>query len=136
MIYYFAFGFPVRVDSAFICANTGSRHTYSDWLVFIRTNDKFSESPIESYLAKSGKTWEHRWISYAGTGKNVFGKSISWGHGSPGSILDFQPYIYDYVAKLSDEEKERIYHAFSTGTQMEISKIVFGLQQKYLETIN
>ena len=132
-VFYVLGGSPVRVDYAFISTNTGSRHEDSQWLLFLRTGDRYTESPIEAYLQKSGRTWQHNWVSYAGTGKNIFGKSVSWGHGRPGAVLDFMPYTFAHVESLPDAKKEEIWRELESGDQDNIQKRMSELQNAFFE---
>jgi hypothetical protein len=107
----------VRTDWAFICENTGSRYGYTEWRSGGRTANWYKASPLEEFLKeKHPEKLQHRWTSYAGTGKNIFGKSLSWGHGRPGPIKYVDMLVMQtYFAKISDAQKLQLYEEFASG---------------------
>lgn len=59
---------------------------------------------------------QHRWTSYAGTGKNIFGMVRLRGHGQPGPILLIRSETLDeHVRGLDDAGKKALYEVFRSG---------------------
>ncbi len=70
----------------------------------------------------------NRWTSYAGTGKNILGQSVLFGHGRPGPIHTVPPEFLDrYVDGLDDQAKLDLYRVLASGPpdkiQSEIAKV-------------
>lgn len=83
-----AMGFSVCRDWAFIDENTGSRKGYRQWCFGARTGHWYMPSSVETFMrSQHASDLTHRWTSYAGTGRNVFGAKGLYGHGRPGAIL-------------------------------------------------
>ena len=101
----------------YVCENTGSRKGHREWFFGLQTGAWYYESPLETFMKQAHPNQlTHRWTSYAGTGKNIFGQSMSYGHGrSPLVALRWTPNLEDYFATLSTERKEEFYRIFTTG---------------------
>ena len=134
-LFFILFSFPVRTDYGLISANTGSRHEYSQWLGFLRTNERYIESPIEAYLHESERQLDDRWVSYAGTGRNIFGMAVIRSHGSPGAVLDFSPHLFDYARTLTPEVKGDIARELSSGDERKIIDRMAKLSIEYYGTL-
>jgi len=64
------------------------------------------------------------WVSYAGTGRNVFGGATLSGHGRPGFIVLLKPEaIADYCRLASETEKRRLYDVFASGDAEKIREL-------------
>lgn len=112
-------------DWAFIDRNTGSRKGYRDWLFGWRTGSWYQESAIEAFM-RSNHPGEFRqdWVSYAGTGRNVFGGATLSGHGRPGLIVLLKAEaIADYCRSASETEKRRLYDVFASGDAEKIREL-------------
>lgn len=124
--------FRAFTDYAYVCENTASRKGHRQWFLGLRTGAWYYQSPIETFMQQTHPDkLEHRWMSYAGTGKNIFGQSMSFGHGkSPLSQLRFARDFESYIATLSPEMRLELYHTFSTGdyaaVQAAVDEIVEG----------
>jgi hypothetical protein len=122
---FFLAGFQVCRDWAFICEHTGSRKGHREWFFGGRSGDWYEESKLETFVKARPGGVEHRWTSYAGTGKNIFGRSLLHGHGMPGPILQLRMEWLDaYVEHLDDGEKMRLYELFKSGDNEAIEKEV------------
>lgn len=130
------FSFPVRIDYGLVSANTGSRHMYSEWVFCLRTNEVYLESPIEAHLRDSGRMFDHRWISYAGTGRNVLGMAVTRSHGSPGAVLDFSPHLFDYVRSLAPEKKDIMALELNSGDEQKVLDRMAKLTLDYYESLS
>jgi hypothetical protein len=115
----FALLLPIRVKTrvAFICENTGSRYGFTVWRIGGKTANWYKASPLEEFMKqKHPDKLQHQWTSYAGTGKNIFGQNLSFGHGLPGHILQVDNRLMEmYLAKISDEEKFSLYQKLASG---------------------
>jgi len=75
-------------DWAFIDRNTGSRKGYRDWSLGWRSGSWYRESAIEAFMRSRHRAeFQQDWVSYAGTGRTIFGGAILAGHGRPGPIV-------------------------------------------------
>lgn len=119
-------GVVVYRDFAFVCENTGSRHGYRVGLFGNRSNDWYKASPLEEFVKREAPAaLEHRWTSYAGTGKNLWGDSILFGHGAPGALLDVK---YETLSVwISDNDRQDVlglYESFRDSSPAESREIV------------
>lgn len=113
-------------DWAFIDRNTGSRKGHRDWFFGGRSGSWYRESAIEAFMrAKHRAELRQDWVSYAGTGRNVFGGAMLTGHGRPGPIVLLKPEAIDaYCGAVSDTEKRRLYEVFASGEERRIRELV------------
>lgn len=113
-------------DWAFIDRNTGSRKGYRDWPFGWRTGSWYRESALETFMRSIHPSdFQQDWVSYAGTGKNVFGRATLTGHGRPGRIILLAPEVIDdYCRVISEVEKRRLYDVFSSGDERKIRELV------------
>lgn len=124
--------FRVCRDFAFICENTGSRKGYREWFFGLETGHWYTKSSLEIYMQKNYPAeLQNRWTCNAGTGKNIFGASILFGHGRPGYINMLQPAALDsYVATLAAPDKKRLYELFTHGEsdalRAKVDEIILG----------
>jgi hypothetical protein len=116
----------VRTDYAFICENTGSRYGFTKWRHGGQTGNWYQMSPLEDFMKRNHPDrLTHKWTSYAGTGKTLFGRNVSFGHGRPGPILFLDNRSFtEYMAKIPDAEKLRLYETFSSGDRAAASLAV------------
>jgi len=79
------------------------------------------KSPRSNYPAE----FQQDWVSYAGTGRNIFGGANLSGHGRPGPIFLLRPEaIDDYCQAASQIEKRRLYDVFAGGDEAKIRELV------------
>jgi hypothetical protein len=125
-------GFKAYTEFAYVCENTGSRKGHREWFFGRKTHVWYYRSPLELFMQQTHpEHLEHRWMSYAGTGKNLFGQSMSYGHGkSPLSQLRYARDLEAYFATLPPERKLELYRVFSTGdrttVQASVDELVEG----------
>ncbi len=92
VLFFFTVTTVAYRDWSFICENTGSRKGYRQWCFGLKTGHWYQPTSVEMFITKeSPATLQHRWTSYAGTGKNIFGGKLLHGHGRPGVILQVPP---------------------------------------------
>ena len=112
---------PLQVcrDYAFICENTGSHKGYRQWCFWSRAGTQWHhESRLEQFMQRQHPTeLKYRWTSYAGTGKNILGRSIRFGHDRPqvGSIIMNRTWFDTYVDTLDDTAKLDLYRVLASG---------------------
>ena len=111
LIGYAATSVEVCTDYAYVCENTASMYGYRVWFTGQRTRDWSRRSPLEAHIeAHWPGVVKHRWTSCAGTGKSIFGDSISFGHGSPGGAMFLSRRILEpWVARHSKEDVRALY---------------------------
>ena len=104
---YLSTSVVLYTDYAYICQTTGSRKGHTTWLMFdVEANDWHKPTALETYLKEHHpKLLNYDWVSYAGTGKNIIGKSLSFAHGRPSDILQFPPDYMEWIVKNQNDEK-------------------------------
>jgi hypothetical protein len=113
-------------DWAYIDQNSGSRKGYRDWSLGWRSGSWHRASAVEAFMRSNHPAEFHQdWVSYAGTGRNLFGGAILRGHGRPGPILSLKPeLIDDYCRSASETEKRRLYDVFKSRDREKIQEVV------------
>ena len=113
-------------DWAFIDQNRGSRKGYRDWSLGWRSRSWYQESALETFMrSKHPAGFRQEWVSYAGTGRNLFGGATLHGHGRPSRIILLKPdAIDDYCGQASEAEKKRLYDVFTSGASDKIQELV------------
>lgn len=126
IVLFGALSFKAFTDYAYVCENTGSRKGHREWFFGLQTAVWEYESPLELFMRRTHPSQlTHRWMSYAGTGKNLFGQSMSYGHGkSPLSQFRFARDLESYFTTLSPERKLELYLIFSTGDRATVQATV------------
>jgi hypothetical protein len=122
-------------DWAFVDRNTGSRKGYRDWFSGWRTSSWYQESAIEAFMRSSYPSdFRQDWVSYAGTGRNIFGGTTLHGHGRPGPILLLKPeVIADYCRSASETEKRRIYTVCASGDEEKIRELAEHIREAIMK---
>lgn len=113
-----ALGLQTHRDYAFICENTGSHKGYRQWRLGWPTREWHRESHLEQFMRAQHPTeLRYRWTSYAGTGKNLFGQAILFGHGQPqvDLVAMKQSWFDSYVDTLDDTAKLELYRVLASG---------------------
>lgn len=111
---------------AFVDRNTGSRKGYRDWSLGLRTGAWYQESAIEVFMRSNYPAeFQQDWVSYAGTGRNIYGGATLHGHGRPGPIVLLRPgAIDDYCRVASKAEKRRLYDVLAAADDAKIRELV------------
>lgn len=122
IVVYFIFYHEVYRDKAFICENTASEKGYRQWPDGYISDEWYKTSSIELFMLEHyPNQLQHRWTSFRGDGKNVFGITMRFSHGFPGPIMQF--YSLDrYMSKIDDSQKKALYDLF-VGTNMDAIRI-------------
>jgi hypothetical protein len=123
-------------DWAFIDRNTGSRKGYRDWFLGWRSGSWYRESAIEAFMRSSHPgEFQQDWVSYAGTGRNIFGGATLSGHGRPGPIVLLNTEaIDDYFRRVSDTERRRLYDVFASGDEPKIRALIDQIREASMTT--
>lgn len=75
--------------------------------------------------AKHPGEFRQDWVSYAGTGRNIFGAAMLSGHGRPGPIVLLKlDAIAVYCRTASDTEKRQLYDVLVGGDEAKIRELV------------
>ncbi len=128
-------GFPVCRDRAYICENTGSHKGHRQWFFGVRTGHWYRETHLEAFMREEHPSeMTNRWTSYAGTGKNMFGRSVLYGHGRPGAILNVsEEALNRYIDSLAPEGRVQLYRLLASDDQKKIEEAVPGIWEKAIE---
>ena len=129
----FALNGCVSRDMGYHCDFTGSTKSWTTWLFTIRTNYEYNASPLESFLEENAPDRiEHNWVSYQGTGRNIFGEPVLFGHGRPNALLLFPR---DYL-KLYIEESppESVFELYETLLRDDSDEIRLRVERLYDES--
>ena len=118
--------FDVCTDYAYVCENTGSHKGHRKWFFGTQTGAWDYQSPLDTFMQQAHPDQlTHRWVSYMGTGRNVFGGVGVQGHGRPLlSLLRLAQDLESYFATLSPERKLALYRIFSTGDRATVQATV------------
>jgi len=121
-------------DWGFICAYTGSRKGYRQWPLRLRTGHWYRKSPLEEFVTTSYPTpLSHRWISYCGTGRNILGMRVRFGHGRPGAILWFDQRTQNlWVAHSTPADMRKLHGLFISGDEDAIKKRIWDIKEEVL----
>ncbi|HSU56904.1 MAG TPA: hypothetical protein VLT36_22785, partial [Candidatus Dormibacteraeota bacterium] len=97
----------------------GSRKGHREWFFKGQSGQWYKESSVETFMrTNQPSAFQQHWTSYAGTGRDLFGRNISFGHGRPGHVLWLKlETINQYCDRGGDKEKRRIYDVLSSGDQ-------------------
>lgn len=123
--YFCTYGEICR-DDAYVDENTASFWGERVWLTGQHTGRWYHPSPLESYLEERWPGMvEHRWTQCAGTGKSLFGRSVSFGHGAPGGALHLErPLLQAWIPKHSPDEILALYQSLSKADRPTSEAIV------------
>ena len=128
---------PLQIcrDWAFICENTGSHKGYREWSLGFKTGHRYRASPLEEFIQTNEPTGiSHRWTSYAGTGRNIFGRPGLRGHGQPGAIIHLKHDILKQWIEKNDAIKvHQLYDVFVSNNQTEIDGKIKNLFEEVMQ---
>jgi len=122
LVFLVALPFPLCRDMGFVCEHTASRKGYRRWFGGLRTGCWYRMSRLERFMVeKHPQDLAHRWVSFMGTGRNLFGQASSFEHGNPNNtLMTFREPFDDYVDSLDDAGKLELYRVLSRGQEDEI----------------
>lgn len=122
-------------DWAFICENTGSHKGYRQWAFGLKTGHWYKKSALEQFMDKEDpNALSNRWTSYAGTGKNIFGRPILFGHERPGAALSLKLDILDqWVQHNKPEDIKQLYDLLVSDDQNKIRDRVEEIWDEVME---
>ena len=129
-----AFSIEMYRDWAFICENTGSRNGYRQWIFGPKTGHWQKTSPLEEFIqSRKPDALVHRWTSYAGSGKNVFGTPMSRVHGHPGAILHLDHKIQQrWIDKNDTTSVHELYELLVSDDEEQIDKRIRDIWDEVL----
>ena len=129
----------VRTNYAYICEHTGSRKGHTQWWSGNKTDEWYKTSAVETFIReKFPDQLQQQWTSYAGTGHNIYGSKILFGHGRPGPILQVPiDWLNQWFESLSEAEKKAFYELLlsedKTAIQLRINDIYDYLIERNAE---
>ena len=114
---------PVYRDCGFICTNTASQRGYREWCIGVRTGEWYKASALEQFMQDQyASKLDHKWTSYEGTDRNIFGAAIQCGHGRPGPIITLDHRLLAlYLDKIDGRQKKALYDLFAGGDEAAIN---------------
>jgi hypothetical protein len=112
----------VSHDIGYHCDFTGSTKSWTQWPLGIRIGFVYEPSPVEEFLAKNQPDkLEHKWVTYEGTGKNILGEPVFFGHGRPNSLFLFpRGYLKLFVEQSPKEDVIEFYETLRRDNRDEI----------------
>ncbi|MHC4145671.1 MAG: hypothetical protein ACYSWW_23625 [Planctomycetota bacterium] len=133
-ITFILFSVQAYRDWAFVCENTGSRKGYRQWRFGPKTGHWYKKSPLEDFIqSEAPDALVHRWTSYAGTGKNIFGMTMLYGHGRPGAILRHNHEIQrQWIVKNDATTVRQFYDLLVADDQKKLEKRVMDIWEEVL----
>ena len=76
----------------------------------------------------------HRWASYAGTGKSLFGRSVLFGHERPGPVFRLDHDIQrEWIGKNDAATVRAFYNLLVSGNEAEIEERVVAVCREILD---
>ena len=128
---YFLTGCVSR-DIGYHCDFTGSTKSWTRWPFGVRTDYRYNTSPLESFLeAHAPERLEHKWVTYEGTGRNIFGNPVFFGHGTPNALLLFpRKYLKLYIQNSPSESVFDLYETFRRDDRDEIRQRIDKLYEE------
>lgn len=129
------FGVWICRDWAFVCEHTGSRKGYRQWRLGLKTGHWTMKSPLEAFVeAQEPEALVHRWTSYSGTGKSLFGRSVLFGHEHPGPVFRLDHDIQRAWIEKNDAATVRaFYDLLVSGNEAEIEERVVAIYREILD---
>ena len=128
----------VYTDWEYICENTGSRRGHREWHMGFnfKTGDWYKKSRLEEFMETTYPAdLTHRWTSYAGTGRNILGKSQSFGHGRPGPILSVKYDIFNqYVSHIDNKKKRSLYDILASEDRQRIEDEISIIWETFFDS--
>ncbi len=109
----------------FICENTGSYKGHIEWFFGQQTSYWYEKSALENFIQKNYPdiNIEHRWTSCSGTGRNIFGMALLYGHGRPGPIMDIPYGLLDEWIHTGEPERIReLYELLASDKDHDVKK--------------
>lgn len=110
-------------DWGFVCNNTGSRKGYREWFFGTQTGHWYKPSPLETFmLTNAPGRLQYNWVSSMGTGHNIYGGKVLFGHGRPGPVMHFRHQeMAEWFALIDHREKLAFYDLLVSGNKEAIS---------------
>jgi len=110
-------------DVGLICETCGTRYGHREWLLGVKTHAWTNTTAIDDFARKNHHALPpHRWVSYMGTGRNLFGMKVLHGHGRPNALIHVRPEILNpWFNQLPVAEQERVYQIFVFGEKQAIA---------------
>ncbi len=85
-------------------------------------------------IANDSTVLSHRWTSYRGTGRNILGMSILFGHGRPGAIMDIDNDTLNvWIARNHPTEVWKLRDLLFSGNQDQITEKLASIRQEVLD---
>jgi hypothetical protein len=121
-------------DCGYICQNTGSRKGCREWFFGMQTGNWRKQSALETFMQERyPNELQLNWISYMGTGRNIFGEAVSHRHGSPGPLICFPEDWLDGYVRISDSrENKALYDLLATGNEDAINAKLDQVSRKMM----
>ncbi len=135
VIFLVVLPFPLCRDMGFVCEHTASRKGYRRWFTGLRTSQWYSASRLEEFmLEKHPQDLTHRWVSFMGTGRNLFGGAGSFLHGKPDETLFvFRKQFDDHVDSLDDAGKLELFRVLASGQDDQIEAHLAPVRERPFE---
>ncbi len=125
VLFCFLLTFQAYRGWVFICENTGSYKGHTEWFFGKQTGFWCKKSVLENFITENYPDIiiEHHWTSCAGTGRNIFGMAMLFGHGQPGAIMSIPPEVLeDWVQMSEPDEVLELYKLLASDKEEDMKK--------------
>jgi hypothetical protein len=120
---------PASQEASYVCRNTGSRKGHR--LRFGKQTDEwYNASALDEFMkANHPNELEYDWMTYSVTTRNIFGRGLSAGSGTPSPIFLVEPKLFDDYVRGLDDAKLQLYRTLKSGDEQAIREIVAEIRE-------
>jgi len=128
--------FPVKRELGWIDANSGTMKYQTAWTFGYTTHARIEPSALDEWATKNGALPSRDWRLVTGTWKNLWGRSMGYGHGSAPQIYPLRDEMMDlFVAHSEDDELAAFISIIKNGSDAEQEDAVDSAVDKAIEAI-
>jgi hypothetical protein len=122
--------YPLRAEH---CDFTGSTKEWVELPFGVRMFEKYHKSELEEFGEMNfPEALKHRWISYRGTEKNVYGMDLLYSHGRPNALYTLRGlFLKSFMEVGSKEDVLGFYQLLRTGSDEDVRARVMALIDQY-----
>jgi len=118
-------GVEVRRENGWICGQCGARRHETVWAWGGRSSTGIDLSVLGQRLSARDGGHAHTWHKIQGTGRDVYGRSVRWGHGPAPPILGIPKELLDkFAAAATDTELNELVRIVTAETSDEQEQLI------------